>query len=330
MTTGTGGATRQAERLLRWYPRSWRDRYGEEFTELLVADLAERPRSLRRTGDVVVNGVAARLSVAGLGHRTATHPQGALATTGVAVMAFVVCGTSLWSQLVVGSRLAPPDSPAVTTGVVVMSVGIAYLVLLALLAAMPVGFAVLSDLRHGNGRSIIGPIAVVAAGVGILVIGGLHVQGGWPGAAGEPGRSPLFFPGHLPVLPEHLAGFGWAETVGLTAYWAHPHDLLALPLGQLVWTVVSPITLAVTGLGAVRLVRRVSWSPTALTVEARLARAAAIGMLGILGSAAWWVVTSPAGSNDIFRAGSLDVLLVVSMVVALAVARAASTRLSAP
>ena len=33
----TGDAVRRAERLLRWYPRTWRDRYGEEFAELLVS-----------------------------------------------------------------------------------------------------------------------------------------------------------------------------------------------------------------------------------------------------------------------------------------------------
>ena len=31
---------------------SWRARYGEEFAELLIADISERPRSWRRTADV--------------------------------------------------------------------------------------------------------------------------------------------------------------------------------------------------------------------------------------------------------------------------------------
>ena len=34
---------RRARRALRWYPREWRARYGEEFTELLMADFDERP-----------------------------------------------------------------------------------------------------------------------------------------------------------------------------------------------------------------------------------------------------------------------------------------------
>jgi hypothetical protein len=33
----------RAARLLRWYPRAWRDRYGEEFTELVIYRQALSP-----------------------------------------------------------------------------------------------------------------------------------------------------------------------------------------------------------------------------------------------------------------------------------------------
>jgi hypothetical protein len=42
---GPGGAASdvaekdRAAELLLWYPRAWRDRYGEEFAELLIADI---------------------------------------------------------------------------------------------------------------------------------------------------------------------------------------------------------------------------------------------------------------------------------------------------
>jgi hypothetical protein len=70
---------RRARRLLRWYPPLWRARYGEEFAELLIADLAERPRSWRRTADVARAGLLARLAGAGL----ATHPLEVLHAFGV-------------------------------------------------------------------------------------------------------------------------------------------------------------------------------------------------------------------------------------------------------
>ncbi|HUN33762.1 MAG TPA: hypothetical protein VMU95_17270 [Trebonia sp.] len=56
----------RAARLLRWYPRAWRNRYGEEFTELLLLDMAERPRCRSRTVDVIRGGIVAHLAEAGL------------------------------------------------------------------------------------------------------------------------------------------------------------------------------------------------------------------------------------------------------------------------
>jgi hypothetical protein len=62
-------AARRAARLLRWYPRDWRSRYGDEFAELLIADISERPDSWRRHADVAISGVLARLIPTGLtGH----------------------------------------------------------------------------------------------------------------------------------------------------------------------------------------------------------------------------------------------------------------------
>src|ERR1700676_108801 len=49
-------AERRARRLLRWYPTSWRGRFGDEFTELLISEFEEQPRSWRRTANVVSSG----------------------------------------------------------------------------------------------------------------------------------------------------------------------------------------------------------------------------------------------------------------------------------
>ena len=97
-------AARRASRLLRWYPAAWRSRYGEEFAELLIADISERPRSRTRTADVVRGGIVARLGTAacavmvvflggccawildpGPGPRNLFHP-GAIDTAGAVVL----------------------------------------------------------------------------------------------------------------------------------------------------------------------------------------------------------------------------------------------------
>lgn len=66
MTDTSDSATRRARRLLRFYPRVWRARYGEEFTQLLIDDISERPHSVTRTADVVRTGLLARLASTGL------------------------------------------------------------------------------------------------------------------------------------------------------------------------------------------------------------------------------------------------------------------------
>jgi hypothetical protein len=112
--------------LLRWYPRGWRARYGEEFTELLIAELAERPRSWWRTADVARGGLFARLTSAGLTSagptwagagrdpRDPTAGQRAsLATLVCAVAAFLTVGAAMWAQLAVGWQWAPaPARPS--------------------------------------------------------------------------------------------------------------------------------------------------------------------------------------------------------------------------
>ena len=117
-------AERAADRvnlLLRWYPASWRERYGEEFAELLLAELAEQPRAWRRTANVARCGLVARLVSAGLaGH--CGHPAGpaaavraCLGTLTCSLAIFLTFGTTMWAQLAVGWQWAPPASPALTS-----------------------------------------------------------------------------------------------------------------------------------------------------------------------------------------------------------------------
>lgn len=319
MSRSRRSSVERAEWLLRWYPRGWRERYGEEFAELLIADLDERPHCRRRTADVATHGLASRLAFAGLGDSPLGRPQAALATVAVAMIIFAGCAVSLWSQLMVGWRWSPPDSAAVTTGVVVMSVAALYLTLIAALAAAPVVAALLRAVRRGDGRPYVVPTVMMVAGAAVLGLGGHHLLSAWPGNGGHPWRFQRLVPGSL-------ASFGWSETLGISAFWAHPADLLALPTAELAWMMISPVVAIATVAGAVQLVRRASLSSAVLAYEARLARAAAAGMLPCLAAAGWWVVSSRAGSPDVFRAGSLDLFLIAAMAGSVVVADAAMQR----
>ncbi|MFI5067715.1 MAG: hypothetical protein ACHP9Z_27550, partial [Streptosporangiales bacterium] len=130
----------RAARLLRWYPASWRARYGAEFTELLIADLAERPRCRRRTADVAFSGLLARLRCAGLSGQLpdpADQARACLAVLAGATTLFLTLGTTAWSQLVTGWQWAPPGARAIRAAVVIMSAGLLLMLVLAVLAAAP-------------------------------------------------------------------------------------------------------------------------------------------------------------------------------------------------
>ncbi len=79
-------------RLLRWYPRDWRERYGEEFEAVLMSSLSDGKGGLRLSFDVAREGVAARLESAGFVGRTAPALERARAsvmTVFVAILGFL-------------------------------------------------------------------------------------------------------------------------------------------------------------------------------------------------------------------------------------------------
>jgi hypothetical protein len=82
------GAARVA-RLLRWYPREWRDRYGDEFEAVLCSSLSDGKGGLRLSLDVVREGLVARLEGAGFLGRWAPPLERARASVVTFVLAVV-------------------------------------------------------------------------------------------------------------------------------------------------------------------------------------------------------------------------------------------------
>ncbi len=301
----------RAARLVRWYPAGWRVRYGAEFTELLVADLAERPRCWRRTADVAVSGTLARLSQAGLGgQRLAERDQAraSLAALGCALAVFLTAGTAVWSQLLVGWQWAPPSTRAAAVGTVVMTGALLFFLVLAVLAAVPAGWWLA---RRGSGADRAG-LLLIAVSLLVLVIGGRHMANGWPGTGGHPWPQ-------RGLVPGGVAAFGWAVTLSVTSYWAHPAALLAFPAAELAWMVISPAALAGLAAGLARLVRRLDLPPRLLRYQARLGQLAAAGMAVFLAGAASWVLAGQHGPGTLFRPGAIDVAELAVMTFALAV-----------
>ena len=328
--SGQDAAARRAARLLRWYPRSWRARYGEEFAELLMADIAERPRSRSRTADVLRSGIVARLADAGLGGcapEPGAQARASLASLTCCAAVFLGVGGAMWSQLTIAWQWSEPASAGVTVATYLTSGAMLALAVLALLAALPVAWSVAwsvaSRLARGREtagyRGLLGPAALAAAGLAVVVVGGRHFENGWPGTGGHPWAGQ-----HL--VPGGVAAFAWATTLSVSAFWAHPAAMAALPAPELAWMAVSPLAVACVVAGAATAVRRTELSPRVLAAETRLAVAACAVMAVFLGGCGAWIAGRPPAPGNLFHAGTIDVAGAMVMTVTLAVAGQAARR----
>ncbi len=137
MSRSVESAERRAERLARCYPRGWRTRYGEEFVQLLIDDIGERPFSLSRTADVVRCGLGARLTASGLageGLGAERQLRASLGLAGCSLAVFLAFGIGVWSQLTIGWQWSAPSASATRVAMLLMSAAVLGFMLLALLA----------------------------------------------------------------------------------------------------------------------------------------------------------------------------------------------------
>jgi hypothetical protein len=313
---------RRAARLLRWYPRSWRARYGVEFTELLIADLGDNPRSWRRQGDVAWSGLIARLTSAGLSDHTgdpASQVPASLASLTVSFGVFCAFAIAIWSQLTIGWQWSAPTAGVTYVAMAVMSATMLVLFVLALFAAAPIGWCVLADLARHRSRSLGLPVSAFVAGTAVLLIGAHHFGNGWPGTGGH--RWAL-----QGLVPGGIAAFSWASTLSVSSYWAHPHALASFPVAEIAWMAVSPLAMVFVVVGAAKTIRRLQPGPRILRFEARLALVAGTSMGVFLLAACAWVLTGAPGPRGLFHTGAIDVAGVVAMASALTVASRASRR----
>jgi hypothetical protein len=311
-------AARRAAQLLQWYPRSWRARYAAEFAELLLAEFAEHPRSWRRGIDVAGHGLLARLADAGLTSRR-QPPERSLATVGCALATFSVLAVAMLAQLAMGWQWASPGSSSVTGATLVMALAAACVGLIGLAAAVPVIWRVLAAAARRDGR-LIRPAGLVLSCAVALALGAKHFQNSWPGTGGTGAEHGL--------VPGGVAAFGWASTLSVTSFWAHPGLLGRFPAAELTWMVLSPVAGIVCAGTAVIVVRRLSLPRPIVSYLARLAQGACCaGMAFAAGAALWMLGRSPAAG--LFRPGLVNEAELLIMMLALALALTASRSLSA-
>ena len=186
------------------------------------------------------------------------------------------------------------------------------LAVLAVTAAIPVGWTALVAAHRGRRPRLRAPALLIASGAAVLVVGGRHFGNGWPGTGGH------WWP-HQGLIPSGVAAFGWACTLSVTSYWAHPAALASFPAAELAWMVLSPAAICCLVTAAAAIIRRADLSPRALRYEALLARVTALGMLAFLTGACAWVTNGGPGPRNLFHAGAIDMVGIIVMTAALIV-----------
>jgi hypothetical protein len=313
---------RRATHLVSFYPCEWRTRYGEEFTELLVAELEERPHSFRRVLDVARGGVVARLAVAGVGGQPLDRrdqPRRCLVTLGAAVSCFLVLAIALWAQLTIGWQWARPSTVPTELAMVIMTVTVVLVAALFLAAAAPILALVPAAAVRGRGRTLLRPLLLVAVGLTLLIVGTHHFANGWPGTGGHSWT-------HQGMVPGGVAAYAWASTLFVTSYWLHPAALLHFPGPELGYMLLSPVATVSVIVGSSKIVHRLALSPRVLRFERRLGVLVALAMGLFLTGAALWVVDGGPGPRNLFHIGAINIIELILLALTSVLALRAAER----
>ena len=305
----------RARRLLRCYPPSWRARYGAEFAELLMAEMAEEPRSRRRTLDVVHGGLLARCTAAGLsGHELPARDQFrvSLAALCSAVAVSGALGVFMLAQLATGWQWTVSRSPGTAVGTLIMTAAAAGLGLTGLAAALPAGWHAAATAARSRDVRLALALALTLVSAVVLVLGTRHFQNGWPGTGGTGPEHGL--------VPGGLAAFGWASTLSVSAYWVHPGLWGVFPAAEIAWMVLSPFAWGGLITGAACTARKLSPPPPLQAHLARLGAVAAIAAIGFVAGAGCWVLARDPAGAAVFRPGLIDAAGLAGLVVAAVIA----------
>ena len=297
-------AQTRAARLVRLYPAEWRTRYGDEFSELLAADLVDRPRSWARTLDVAFGAVMARLAALGLAGTTvdpSDQPRRSLATLGCALAIFLTFALSIWTHLTIALRSAAPATTATHTAIIVMTIAVTICVGAATAGAIPIAWtAIRAAARRSTLRLRISDLMCMA-GVAILIVGSLTFHNGWSHTSSHAWPQQSTGPGGP-------AAFMWVATLSVSSYWAHPTILLNLPASEVAWMVVNALALTLSVVGAAKTARQLDVSIRLLRFVTNASEVAIAGLvLFLLGTLAWLIDGGP-GPGHLYQAGTVDQL----------------------
>ncbi|MDA8079993.1 MAG: hypothetical protein M0Z96_00020 [Actinomycetota bacterium] len=259
--------------LLRFYPRAWRARYGDELTCLILQSSARRSPSLRFLTNVAIAGLRERLRAMGLLGNDLTpwdRVQSGIVLVMWSWMLFVLGGIGVAKAAEYWKAAVPVASarlPEVAFTSLIVAAVIGAVLVVAGVALCGRTFAML--LRTGGWHQVRRPIYRASAISGLTAISLLGVS----------------------IWAHHLT---FAQRNG--------HDL-AYGVALLSWVVLFSGCLFSWAAAATSIVRHLNLKPHLLTLETRIVVAVAATMAATtVASSVWWV--SIAHSAPWFFAGT--------------------------
>ena len=263
------------ERLLRWYPPAWRERFGDELVAMIEDTEGGSQLSLWFRLSIVRAGLAQRLATAGLVGDQASQPErlraGSLLVLGAwAVFMVAGCGFAKFSEHWQG--MTPPGAqgvPAASFDLVQIAASVvAGIIAIGAMAVVPVFARFIRaggwpEIRDHVRRATIVSVVTVAATVAVVW---------WARHTSQPQRNDGLWPYALVV-----------------ASWA---ILIAATVGT--WVVT-----------AAAVIGRLSLSVTIARVEGVLAMAVCVAMVAITAATAIWWGTVASAAPAFFRTGPL-------------------------
>jgi hypothetical protein len=147
------------------------------------------------------------------------------------------------------------------------------------------------------------PLTVWLAAGAVLYFGSHHFGPHWPGTGGHlwSGRA---------LVPAGMARLGWAATLWISSYWAHPRALGSFPAGELAWMLISPAAWLALIVSWVMTVRRLELTAKLQRLAVLFSVGAVMGMVVFLAGAVLWVLSDSSGPRSLFAVGAIDFAIV--------------------
>jgi hypothetical protein len=276
--------SRRATRLLRYYPKSWRDRYGDEFVDFMEQSIVDQPHNTRRTSNIILKSFKARLGELGLLGSTmesATAPKAALSTSTVLAAVFTVFALFYWSCAMVAWNSNPhvATTLAVSIGTAAITVSTMLLSLTLLLLSVVLIWHALRSALSKHDKRVVWPLVLIL-GSTTVIVNSMHQYLRFTIARGGIEWT------HVGVALKQVAGA--TQWVTQRTIWGPSWTGWHIFTAQGLLNVGTPVAVLVLALSMAKLIRLSEVSAFATRAGRWATTSLALGMLFFLVSFAGW------------------------------------------